>query len=316
MKFPTEKRSPRADTTGVVAIDLSPDGTRLVSGSSDGEVALWDTASLTKSGTLAKGPAPIQKVKFSPDGNLIAATNDRNELSFVRIDENAAGFFRRILGGSPKPVASAEGWLDVTFSADGRRVAAVAKESIVNILEVNTFKKIKSLRGDKVVALSPKGDLLASANFVQTMAKDYLEVVVVSVEAGTGRAVTRKESWVNALAFSPDGKFLACGLQEGLGLGDRSHHVAVWSMPSYDRVPGEIKHDRGELMDFITGVAFTHDGTHMVSGCVDGTVAVWRVGSFDRVQTLVWEGGHLTSLAATDSCIAVTAKDSGFVVWG
>jgi WD40 repeat protein len=148
------------------------------------------------------------------------------------------------------------------------------------------------------------------------MAKDYLEVVVVSVETGTGCTLTRKECWVNALAFSPDGKFLACGLQEGLGFGDRSHHVAVWRMPSHERVSLEIKHDRGGLMDYITGVAFTPGGAHMVSTCVDGTVAIWRVGRFDRWQTLVWKDTYLTSVAATDSCIAVTARGLGFGVWG
>jgi len=315
--FPSERRSPDTDATRVATIDLSPDGTRLVSGSSDGEVALWDTASLTKLNVLSNGSTPIRKVKFSPDGKLVAATNDWNELLFLRTGgRKERGFLGRFFGGSTKPTSAAEGWLDVTFSADGRRVAAAAKESVVRVLDVNPLKAIKSLRGDKVVALSPKGDLLASANMVQTMDEEYMEVTVVSVDSGTGRVVTREKSWVNALAFSPDGKFLACALQEGLGLGNRSHHVAVWSLPECVRLPNEIKHDRGDLMDYITGVLFTPSGTHMVSACIDGSVAVWRVGSFDRVQTLVWQEKKLTCLAATDSHIAVVSDDSGFCVWG
>jgi WD40 repeat protein len=175
MTFPAERRSPKADVTRVVAIDLSPDGSCLVSGSTDGEVALWDTASLAKSAVVAKGSAPIHKVRFSPNGKLVAATNDRNELSFLRAEAKAGGFFTRIFGASTNSVGSADGWLDVVFSADGKRAAAAAKESIINILDLNTLKVIKSPRGDKVVALSPKGDLLASANLVRTQAKDYLE---------------------------------------------------------------------------------------------------------------------------------------------
>ncbi len=318
MTYPGDRKNPECDATKVVTVDLSPDGNGMVSGSADGEVALWDMASLTKVEVLVNQSAGIQKVKFSPDGKLVAATNDQNQLSLIQVrsKRKKEGFFRKIFNGSKKPNRPAEGWLDVTFSADGRIVATAAQENIANIFNVDPLRKIKSLRGDKVVALSPDGDLLASANFVHTMDEDYFEVVVVSVETGTGRAVTRKKSWVNALAFSPDGKFLACGIQEGLGLGDRSHNVAVWSLPDYDRLPNEIKHERGELMDYITGVVFTPNGKNLVSACIDGTVSVWRVGHWDRVQTLAWDGAEITSLAATDTHVAVTAKELGFSVWG
>jgi WD40 repeat protein len=271
-----------------------------VTGSSGGEIVLWDGNTLSKKKTIAQINSEVHDVQFSPDGKYLAGVSEGSGLvvwetvNFSQVHESG-------------------GQSNIGFSADGKRLAVLLKDGRVDVLETENFTKIKSLKGMKVVALSPRGDLLATTEFIQTMSSQFLKAVVYELSKNAGRALTSKESWINALSFSPCGRWLACGLQEGMSLMGRSHLVAVWKLPEYQRVQ-ELKHDRGELTDSITGAMFTPNGKYLVSSCMDGTIKVWNAGSFQCVQELKWEGVELNALAVTDTRIAAGCEH-GFSVW-
>lgn len=295
-----ERRYPQVDPGPIRSLSIAPDGQTLVTGSPDGEIVLWDTNSLSKKKTIAQIKTEVHDVQFSPDGKYLASVSEGNRL----VVWEAVNFSQ---------VHESEGQSDIGFSADGKRLAVLLKEGRVDILETGNFAKIKSLKGMKVAALSPRGDLLATTEFIQTMTSQFLKALVYDLPKDTGRALTSKEAWINALAFSPCGRWLACGLQEGLSLMGRSHLVAVWKLPEYQRVQ-ELKHDRGDLADYMTGAAFTPNGKYLVSSCMDGTIKVWSAGSFQCVQDLKWEDVELKSLAVTDTRIAAGCE-KGFSVW-
>ena len=58
---------------GIVAsVALSPDGSRIVSGSHDRTVQVWDSKARDEVAALPNRLYPVESVTFSPDGSVIA----------------------------------------------------------------------------------------------------------------------------------------------------------------------------------------------------------------------------------------------------
>ncbi|QFY12281.1 hypothetical protein GBF35_42055 [Nonomuraea phyllanthi] len=62
------------------ALAFSPDGRTLAFGLEGGRVLLWDVREERSRGTLQTGPAPVDELRFSPDGALLAIDTTRTSL--------------------------------------------------------------------------------------------------------------------------------------------------------------------------------------------------------------------------------------------
>jgi WD40 repeat protein len=62
----------------VKSVAISPDGTRIASGSYDNTVRLWDTVSCARLSTLTLDLTQIERVAFSPDGTRVASLLDNS----------------------------------------------------------------------------------------------------------------------------------------------------------------------------------------------------------------------------------------------
>ena len=78
-----EAKEPLIGHTGTIdTLAFSPNGQLLASGSSDGTVRVWDSASGNLKGVLASEPRNIQSVSFSPDGKTLTAGNADGRVEF------------------------------------------------------------------------------------------------------------------------------------------------------------------------------------------------------------------------------------------
>jgi eukaryotic-like serine/threonine-protein kinase len=104
-------------------------------------------------------------------------------------------------------------------------------------------------------AFSPDGRVLAIAT------ADRLELRDAKSLEPTGKSLVF-ESLPEAFAFSPDGKTIVTGHQQG--------GVERWDVTTGERVGVPLPHG-----GMVRTVAYSPDGTTIVSGCSDGTMRIW-----------------------------------------
>ena len=154
------------------SLDFSRDGTLLASGSIDGTVILWSTATWNPvrrldnpdkdTRTSSGRPGHVEDVALSPDGKTLAmASGEKN----VHLWDVATGKCLETLKGHSSAVKA------VAFSPDGRTLASGSADQTVRLWNVETRRELMRLdpgRGDLgmiySVTFSPDGTrLLAGA---------------------------------------------------------------------------------------------------------------------------------------------------------
>jgi WD40 repeat protein/serine/threonine protein kinase len=214
------------------SVSFSPDGARIASSASDGDVRIWDSATgaclLTLPGSqyvsysldgkwLASGtedtvrvwrtgstnthlvlPLPgedryLSGLTFSPDSRLLTACRDR-ELKVWETETGAVEFRYEAPESYPHTLA---------FSPDSRRLALGRGDGVLVILDAQNGQLLETLTGHKgsvdAVAYSPDGQRLVSRS------KDGIRIWDVK----SGKDLLNLSQDTGALAFSPDGRSLA-----------------------------------------------------------------------------------------------------------
>jgi WD40 repeat protein len=113
------------------------------------------------------------------------------------------------------------GCREMAFTHDGKQVATLDREGVIDFWDVDDGRKIRTLKADGLkfthFLLSPDGKVLAGA------VGDTLALFnAASLEEM--RRIAVKEMDITCLAFSPDGKLLAAGCKEKL--------VRLWEVDS------------------------------------------------------------------------------------
>ncbi len=258
---------------------FSPDGSRVLTISSDGNATFWDAETGAELTSLKADDAAIESAAFSPDGSrvVIASAN-----GVVRIWDVAKGSVVALLKGHDKKVN------DAVFSPDGKLVATASDDKTARIWDATTgaqlhvleHKDEASLGNVDLVVFSPDGTRIATkTNFGPTTMWDI----------GTGTELfTVAPNFLNNLdsvSFAPDGKHFVSASKSNAGIWDATTGALVAVL-------------RGHK-DWLTSVAFSPDGRHVVTAAADRTARIWDAG--DGHQTAVLEGHTDFLLSATYS---------------
>ncbi|KAH8645897.1 beta transducin-like protein HET-D2Y [Tricladium varicosporioides] len=277
----------------VWSVAFSPDGKRVVSGSRDETVRLWDAVTGAALQTLEGHSDSVSSVAFSPDGKrVVSGSHDRT----VRLWDAVTGAALQTLEGHSDWVSS------VAFSPDGKRVVSGSDDRTVRLWDAVTGAALQTLEGHSgwvsSVAFSPDGKQVASGSGDRT---------VRLWDTVTGAALQTLEGHsdsVSSVAFSPDGKRVVSG--------SRDETVRLW-----DAVTGAALQTLEGHSGSVSSVAFSPDGKQVVSGSGDETVRLWDTVTGAALQTLEGHSGWVSSVAFSPDGkqVASGSRDETVRLW-
>lgn len=241
----TETKFSSGGTTGIVDVAVTTDGKKVVVAMEDGTVKLWDLTTGQILRSLA-GPAE-SSIAISRIGGLLATAGGGD--GSVSVWEFMTG--RKLLTVKA-PKGDDQDVLDrtvVSLSSDGS-LLAVGMRNHMNVFAVATGKELfhQSMGGGFAEAVSDYSNPIELLR--QTMKH--------------GRENVRRQHWIRALAFSPDGQYLALSTDAEIMLlvaktGKHERSVA------FAGVGGMTKDEEEELQSVasssnVHNLAFSGDG--------------------------------------------------------
>jgi WD40 repeat protein len=258
-------------TDAVTSVAFSPDGTRILTGSSDKTARLWDVATGKTVATLDGHTSGVSLVAFSPDGaRILTGSWDKT----ARLWDAATGKMLAPLEGHTDTVTS------VAFSRDGTRVLTGSYDKTARLWDSATGKMLITFEGHKssvvAVAFSPDGARVLTGSDDNT-ARLW--------DAATGKMIAPLEGHtgaVTAVAFSPDGARVLTGSNDKT--------ARLW-----DAATGKLLTTLAGHAEAVTSVAFSPDGGRVLTGSDDDTVRLWDAAMGKTVATLK---GHTNIVTA------------------
>lgn len=285
---------------GVLSVAISPDGSRLVSGSDDKTLRIWDARSgRPTSEPLAGHGEAVNVVAFSPDGSLILSGSDDKTLRLWNARTGQPH-------GAPL-IGHTSSVTTAVFSADGSRIASAGDDKEVRMWDVRSGKPIgEPLRGHErsiyAVAFSPDGGRLVSAGDDRMLRIWDLRSGQLAIAPLDGHSDT-----IRTVAFSRDGRFLASG-------GD-DNQIIVRDAKSGRRIGEPFK---GHT-DWVRSIVFTPDGNRLVSASDDNTLRIWDAGTGETLGApLAGHAAYVYSVAISrdGNRIVSASEDQTLLIWG
>jgi tetratricopeptide (TPR) repeat protein len=258
-------------SSSILAAAFSPDGGRVLTGSTDKTIRLWEVETGKELHLLEGHRSHIRSVAFSPDGRfaLSGALDATARLWDLETAKEVRSF-----EGPRMPIQC------VAFSPDGRRVLAGGNDKTLFMWDAETGKELRRFEGH------------TNAIMTAAFSADGLRVLSGSADktvriwnAETGKELshfTELTNSVHSVVFTADGAKILSGSYV-LQLTD------IGTSREPRRFVGHI--------ESVLGGAVARDGRHVLSGGSDATVRLWDVNKKSEVRRLVGHVGNVHCVA-------------------
>ncbi len=287
-----------AGHTGIVnAVSITADGGRVVSGSADSTVRVWDLATGECLKSLEGHTEPVHAVSITLDGQRAVSGSFDTTL---RVWELASGKCLKELVGHTDYVNA------VSITPDGGRAISGGggqrKDNTLRVWDLATGECLHVLAGHTgevhAVSIAPDGRRAASGSRDETLRVwDLATGECLRVLAGhTGE--------VYAVSITPYGRRAVSGSFD--------HTLRVWDLETGECLNVLKGHTSG-----ILAVSVTADGGWAISGSYDRTLRVWDLATGECLKTLEGHTYYVQAVSITpDSRWAVSGSwDKTIRVW-
>ena len=278
----------------ITSVAYSPDGTKIISGSWDNTIKIWDANTGECLKTLEGHSNVVRSVAYSPDGRkIISGSTDKT----IKIWNANRGKYLQTLEGHSDRVYS------VAYSPDGKRIISGSQDKTVKIWDANTGECLKTLAGHSYwvysVAYSPDGTKIISGS---------LDGTIKIWDVNTGACLQTLEGYlpqVISVAFSPDGTKIISGSVDNT--------IKIW-----DANIGQCLKTLEGHTNSVISVAYSPDGTKIISGSYDKTIKIWDANTGECLQTLEGHPEIVNSVAfSPDSTKIISgSNDKTVKIWG
>lgn len=227
---------------------FSPDGKRVATVSGN-EALLWDAVTGRKLLTLRGHANDLYAIAFSPDGALLATGGGDRKAKVWDAASGAELFTLSGHGGSITGLA---------FSPDGTRLATGSEDGSIRIWDVMPRGEALSLSNGPIWQIGFSSD---GSHLFGTLSG---RVVIWDSVSGSERRAFSAQDSVTAASLGPDGKVLA--------IADAESNVTLWDAASGEKLFAWPAHTTR-----INALAFSPDGTRLVTASDDYKARVWNI---------------------------------------
>ncbi|MBD1848034.1 AAA-like domain-containing protein [Cyanobacteria bacterium FACHB-63] len=198
----------------------------------------------------------------------------------------------------------------IAFSRTGAYLVSRSLDGTTKLWDVASAHPLKKIEKANAVAFSSDDEAkyiaIANNNTVQIRETKSSKLILKN-PIGT-------QAYVNAIAFSPDGKFIAIATVDLVNLNQRREDqvtAKIWEIASGKLVSSL---DRGNS---VNALAFSPDGKLIVTASANGTAQVWKTATGEPVgRPLLHKGAILDVTFSLDGkSIATASLDKTAVVW-
>jgi len=279
-------------TDEVNTVAYSPDGTQIVTGSSDHTLVIWDANTGAQIDRWVAHENPILTIAYSPDGTKLLTGSDKAEL-----------LIWDVANGTVLQNIDVRGQVrDAIWMSDGLRVASVMSNRDVVIWDLSSGKEVMHLEGhtDNInkLALSPDDLLLYSAS-------DDNSIIEWDLQTGTAmRRFRRHEAPVTDVDLTIDGLTMITSSLD--------QNIITWDLVT-GTVLGNMLGHEGPVLT----IDLNADNTRLLSGSADQTIKLWNFKTGQLLHTLY---GHIDRIRdvkfSLDGWQAVsTSSDMSIMFW-
>jgi WD40 repeat protein len=269
---------------GVLALIISSDGKRIVSGSA----ARYEESQGSTSD--AEEDNESEEFVFSTE------SEEETEHNAIRMWDAFTGMLLLTMEGHDAPVDA------LAISLNGSRLVTGSYDMTIRVWDANTGEQLMALSGHasvvRAVAISPDGRRIVSGSGDNTIrlwdAHNGAQLMVLEGHA----------SLVSAVAISPDGSKIVSGSWDAT--------VRMWDLYT----GAQLMVLRGHT-GWVTTVAITHDGRRIASGSKDKTIRVWDANAGKQLLMLAGHVDGICSIAIfpDDKRIVSGSQDKTIRVW-
>jgi WD40 repeat protein len=258
----------------IISLAISSDSSRIVSGSLDRTMRVWDGRTYEEIG-LCEHEDEVNSVTFSPDSGLIASGSDDctvwiwNARTLEKVTH---------LTGHKGLVSS------VAFFPDGTRIASASWDCTVRIWDTRTYEPLHVLQCSGqvfAIAISPDSTRLALGEYTSGTEGilRMFDILTLAEQAKVNICSGAFFPW--AIAFSLGGNLIASGTASGA--------IQVWDASHLSSIATITGH-HAQVMSIV----FSSDGSQIVSGSADGTV---------RIRPVASSAEQLAPIPGHDACV-------------
>lgn len=257
----------------VVSAGYSPEGNRVITGSVDKTVRVWDARTGLQLAVLSGHDGTVFSVAYSPDGrHIVTGSGDGT----VRIWDARTFVPLSVLtvhGGAVRSAA---------YSPDGNRIVTASDDKTARVWDARTGAQLAVLSGHggivRSAAYSPDGA------YIITASDDKTARIWDARTAREIRSLTGHERRVTSAAYSPDGaRIVTASLDKTARVWDAMNGTQLEVLPGHG--------------DGAFDAAFSRDGTRIVTGAGDWKARIWDARTGRQLAVLFAHSGTVMSVA-------------------